>query len=128
MSELGALHPATGRCACGQLTYACAIESEVALCACDLCQRSSGSGFQAWVNADRARLSVSGQTASWASTTHAVRHFCATCGSPLFLFEADEPAVVEICAGSIDAPDGIKSSRHAFTQKRPAWTADKSVQ
>ncbi len=121
MTVLQAVHAVTGRCACGQVSYACAIEGEVALCSCDLCRRSSGSAFQAWVNGARASLHVTGETASWTSTTHATRHFCAGCGSPLFLFEVDEPAIVELCAGSIDAPDGIAGARHAFVDKRPAW-------
>ena len=31
MATLEQLHPVTGRCACGTVTYACSIETEVAL-------------------------------------------------------------------------------------------------
>jgi len=39
------------------------------------------------------------------------------------LFELDEPEVVEVAAGTIDAPDGIVSSRisRAYEGKRPPW-------
>ena len=123
MTALEQLHPVTGRCACGTVTYACSIETEVALCSCDICRRSSGSAFQAWVNGARSSLSTSGSTARWASSDHATRHFCVACGTTLLLFERDEPEIVEVAAGTIDAPDGIISSRisQAYEAKRPPW-------
>ena len=117
------LHPVTGACACGAVRYACAVESETALCSCDLCRRSSGSAFQAWVDGSRASLSVTGELGTWASTSHATRSFCRACGTSLFLFERDEPEVVEVAAGTIDAPDGITSARisRTYADKCPAW-------
>jgi len=123
MTTLQELHPVTGRCACGRVTYECAIESEVALCSCDICRRSAGSAFQAWVNGARSSLATHGEMDSWASTDHATRHFCRACGTTLLLFERDEPEVVEVAAGTIDGPDGIVSSRisRAYEHKRPRW-------
>jgi hypothetical protein len=123
MTTSNPLHPVTGGCACGAVRYACDIESETALCSCDLCRRSSGSAFQAWVNGSRASLRASGELGTWASSGHAVRRFCCACGTSLFLFERDEPEVVEVAAGTIDAPDGITSARvsRAYAHKRPAW-------
>lgn len=117
------LHAIAGQCACGTVTYDCEVEREVVLCSCDLCRRSSGSAFQGWVNGRRASLVVHAATAQWASTSHAVRHFCASCGSPLFLFERDEPNVVEIAAGTIAEPDGIECARDskAYAASRPTW-------
>ena len=123
MSTLKELHGVTGRCACGQVTFACSVECETALCSCDICRRSSGSAFQAWVNGSRASLLIVGETGSWASTTHADRRFCPGCGSSLFLFEQDEVDVVEVAVGTINAPDGISSSRmsRAYRPKLPLW-------
>jgi hypothetical protein len=124
MTSLKELHPVTGRCACGCVTYGCSIENEVALCSCDICRRSSGSAFQAWVNGTRSSLATSGVTESWESTDHATRHFCGACGTTLLLFEHDEPDVVEVAAGTIDGPDGIESSRisRAYAGRRPSWS------
>jgi hypothetical protein len=116
------LHRVHGRCACGGVSYTCAVEDETCNCSCDLCRRSSGSAFQSWVNGDRRSLVVDGETVGWESSPHASRHGCARCGSPLFLFERDEPEVVEVCAGSIAAPDGIVSVRDACVEKRPRWS------
>lgn len=126
MSTLKALHSATGRCACGAVTYACSVESETALCSCDICRRSSGSGFQGWVNGTRKSLAVQGALSSWASTDHSRREFCPRCGSTLFLFERDEPEVVEVATGTLDEPDGVTSNRvsTAYAHKRPAWAHD----
>jgi len=123
MATLKELHPITGRCACGAVTYACSIEAEVALCSCDTCRRSSGSAFQAWVNGARSSLSTCGSTASWASSDHATRHYCVACGTTVLLFERDEPEVVEVAAGTIDGPDGIVSTRisRTYEAKRPPW-------
>lgn len=115
------LHRATGTCACGQVSFSCLIEDEVALCSCSTCRRSSGSAFQAWVNGDRGSLAVRGDTTWWPSSNHAVRSYCTNCGSPLFLFEADDPLVVEVAAGSLDAPDEIKSARRSYEDEQPRW-------
>lgn len=105
------VHSVAGQCACGKVAYRCEVESQVALCACDLCRRNSGSAFQAWVNGRRPSLCVTGETVPWSSSDHATRHFCPACGSTLFLFERDEPDIVEIAAGTLDEPDGILSAR-----------------
>ena len=120
---LGPLHAVTGRCACGQVTYRCDVEAQAVLCACDLCRRNSGSAFQAWVNGQRASLRMTGETSQWPSTDHATRHFCKSCGSTLFLFERDEPDVVEIAAGTVDEPHGVASSRLSKHYRGwPAWS------
>jgi len=124
MKPLGTLHPVRGRCACGAVSFTCAVESQTCNCSCDLCRRNAGSAFQSWVNGDRHSLAFSGSLTSWQSSDHAVRQFCASCGSPLFLLERDEPDVVEVCAGALEGPDGIVSARYAFTAKRPRWGDD----
>lgn len=116
------LHAVTGRCACGSVAFSCSIEGQTCNCSCDLCRRNSGSAFQSWVNGARSSLLVKGEVQSWASSAHAERQFCRACGSPLFLFEHDEPEVVEVCAGAIDQPDGISSARQSFASKRPQWS------
>ena len=59
---------------------------------------------------------------------YTVRHFCASCCSPLFLFERDEPDVVEIAAGGIDEPDGIECVRDskAYAASRPSWGSERA--
>jgi hypothetical protein len=121
MHTLRNLHEVAGQCACGAVRFECQVEDEVALCSCDLCRRSSGSAFQAWVNGQRKSLQVEGDTSSWKSSTHALRLFCAACGSPLFLFEQDEPDVVEIAAGALSTPDGISGCRRTYAEKMPCW-------
>lgn len=122
MARPDELHDVTGRCACGQVAFTCRIETETCCCSCDLCKRSSGSAFQSWVDGDRASLKVTGRVDSWHSSDHATRHFCPACGSTLFLFEQGEPDVVEVSAGTIDAPDGILGARHAYAHRRPGWS------
>lgn len=63
---------------------------------------------------DRSSLAVRGDTTWWPSSNHAVRSYCTNCGSPLFLFEVDDPLVAEVAAGSLDAPDEIKSARQSY--------------
>jgi hypothetical protein len=120
---LGQLHAVTGRCACGAVTFSCLVESETAICSCDLCRRNSGSAFQGWVDGERASMEVDGAVSSWASTEHASRHFCRHCGSALVLFERDTPAVVEIATGTLDEPHGIISARVSqdYAHQRPSW-------
>ena len=76
-------------CACGAVTISVRGRIHAMfLCACEDCQKATGTGHSAVAIADPADVSVSGETRSFdrpaASGATFSRHFCPTCGTPLF--------------------------------------------
>ncbi|HEV7278318.1 MAG TPA: GFA family protein [Devosiaceae bacterium] len=76
-------------CACGAVAVTVRGRAHAMfLCSCEDCQRATGAGHAAAAMVDRASVSVIGRTRSFsrpaASGADFTRHFCPTCGTPLF--------------------------------------------
>lgn len=111
----------SGRCACGQTVFQVRAATASALCYCDTCRRISGGPGMAWVDAERASLSMQGPVSRWRSSTHAWRHFCAVCGTQLLLIEDEGGEVVEIAVGALERQDLLSVDHESFLSSRPAW-------
>jgi hypothetical protein len=95
----------TGRCHCGAISYAAdgAYEHH-AVCHCSDCRRWSGAPMVGWIAFREDRVSVTGTPASYTSSEHGVREFCAACGTGLFYRNAAAlPGIVDIQSGTLDA-------------------------
>jgi len=104
-----------GSCLCGKI----AIEvtgpmRDVVACHCGQCRKQSGSYYMA-TNASDDALTVHGKEhLKWYhSSDGAKRGFCSECGSALFWKHQDDP-FTSIMAGCLDAPTGLKLTRHIF--------------
>jgi hypothetical protein len=73
------------------------------MCACLHCQQATGTGHSTVALVSEQRLTVSGTTARFsrpsASSASFTRHFCATCGTPLYGQSSRAPAVRLVAAG-----------------------------
>ena len=89
-----ALHPRpvvdlSSTCACGAVTMSVkgTILSMI-MCACDDCQRATGTGHATIAIASRDSVTIAGEVKSFAVTADSgatlTRHFCPTCGTPLY--------------------------------------------
>ena len=76
------------------------------------------SGRQFFVDIRRAR--------TFASSSHAKRRFCATCGSYLVFTSSKFPGEVSVNTATFDDPDAFPPRRHIFVGSRISWfrTAD----
>lgn len=105
---------ATGRCACGAVTYR--IEGDlrdVWNCHCPRCRRITGH----FLAATRARIddlrfeTGEDRLTWWAPDDTAAYGFCRTCGSTLFWRSASHPDSFAVAAGPLDPPTGLRSTR-----------------
>jgi hypothetical protein len=60
-------------------------------------------------------------SASIAASNEGLRHFCATCGSPLYLSRADRPGSIKVFAGTLDQPEAFKPAFHVFAGSKARW-------
>ncbi|HKP59734.1 MAG TPA: GFA family protein [Polyangiales bacterium] len=118
----------TGSCLCGGVRY----EAEgpltvIARCHCVQCRKASGAEFatNGGVPADGFRI-LRGEEllGAYEWQPGQARHFCRSCGSPLFKRNAAQPDVVRLRLGTLDdATDVVRGPEvHVFVSERPAWS------
>lgn len=113
----------SGGCHCGAITYK--VEGEPvyhALCHCSDCRRQTGAPVVSWALFPNDALSIEGEPTVYASSEHARRHFCASCGSGLFYTnEVTFPGMTDICSATLDAPENMPVQLHVQTAERIEW-------
>ncbi|MBI1777516.1 MAG: GFA family protein [Proteobacteria bacterium] len=108
---------ATGHCLCGKIRYTVSGRlRSVLICHCSQCRRWHGH-VGAYTAAAENDLTIEGDDAlAWfRSSDKARRGFCRNCGSSLF-WKPDGKPYIAIAAGTLDAPTGLITSEHLFTE------------
>jgi hypothetical protein len=111
---------AIGRCLCGAVRYEIDGQlRDVSVCHCVECRRWHGHvGAYTAAPRDALRMVADGGLRwidSPESDAHARRGFCGECGSSLF-WDAPDRATISIAAGTLDAPTGLKTVEHIYTE------------
>ena len=113
----------TGGCHCGAIRYEVdAAADRHSLCHCSDCRRASGAPAVAWMAvADSAVRITSGEPAAYASSTHALRHFCIQCGTGLFYTNPVVlPGICDIQSATLDdAEDHAPGSQIQVAERLP---------
>jgi hypothetical protein len=111
-----------GGCQCGLVRYrATAVLDNAHLCHCRMCQKAVGGLFAALVAAPNDALSFTrGEPATFRSSNHVERGFCAACGTPLF-FRADGSGRTNLTMGSLDNPAAFPPKEQAGVEARVPW-------
>lgn len=112
-----------GGCFCGRVRYV--VEGDVfngTLCHCSDCRRIAGAPAVAWfsVRKDAMRFS-SGNPATFRSSEHVLRGFCATCGTTLTYQDDRTPDDIDITSASLDDPEAVPPRDHTFAAERLSW-------
>lgn len=105
-----------GGCLCGAVRYELdGPLRKVVYCHCEQCRRTSGHYVAATaVDHDKLRITEDSGLSWYESSDIAKRGFCKTCGSSLFWAPAHNKYMA-IMAGALDAPTGLSSREHIFT-------------
>lgn len=116
----------TGGCLCGAVRYEAAGKPLVAAhCYCIDCRKSSGTGHCTHVVVPAAAFSLSGEVRHYdhpADSGNVVRrHFCPTCGSPLYSTNAAGGELVFLRASSLDDPDNVTPGASVYASRAPRW-------
>jgi len=108
----------TGGCLCGAVRYQVAGPlRDVISCHCSRCRRAQGH-FSAYTAAPTEALTVTEERGlRWYVADRCERGFCAGCGASLFWRRAGADHTA-ITAGTLDAPTGLQTSAHIFTDSR----------
>jgi hypothetical protein len=106
-----ALH---GRCLCGGISYVVSgSPRDVFDCHCERCRRFTGH-FMAATRLPVADLALDDPDDLlrwWWPVPEAGYAFCSRCGSSLFWSAADDPEHRWVCAGTLDPPTGLTTTK-----------------
>jgi hypothetical protein len=112
-----------GGCYCGAVRYV--VEGEVVhatLCHCSDCRRMAGAPAVAWFSARMEHMRFSqGNPATFHSSEHVLRGFCATCGTTLTYQDDRHPDEIDIATASLDDPEAAPPQDHTFAAQRLSW-------
>ncbi|GAA5214687.1 GFA family protein [Corallincola platygyrae] len=116
---------ATGECNCGAVGYEIAEElSDVYVCHCSICRRSTGSGGIAVVAVNKAQFRWTkgeDQIQTWHKPGHDWQtRFCKTCGSTLPGDNDDERMYVPV-GTLIEGADNLKVAHHIWVDSKADW-------
>ena len=118
----------TGGCLCGAVRYTISAPvTALRACHCRNCQKSSGAGgtVNAVVQETDFKL-TKGETRKYDdSATQSgrtlSRHFCASCGSPIYSHRNPNPGFVVVRAGTLDDKSGLKVTGNIWTTTATPW-------
>ncbi|HZY68673.1 MAG TPA: GFA family protein [Devosia sp.] len=91
-------------CACGQVSvrFAGPVKS-MFMCACEDCQKATGTGHSTVALANRADVTIAGEVRSFDRPSNSgatfTRHFCPTCGTPLYGVSSRAPEALLLPVG-----------------------------
>jgi len=115
----------TGSCLCHGVRYEVTGPlGPVALCHCSMCRKATGSAFAsnaAVAVADFRIVAGAELVASYESSPGKFRHFCRTCGAPLFSRDPKMPEHVRIRLGGLDDDPGVRPAFHYGVESKAPW-------
>lgn len=118
-----------GSCLCGAIKYASSVEPVmVAVCHCTRCQKQSGGAFSVNVAIPKGSLQVtSGTTTVFRDTGTSgqpvYRHFCSSCGSPIYSDVVATPQLDWLKAGTLDDTSWVKPAANIWCESAQNWVA-----
>lgn len=115
----------TGTCLCGKIEVSVSGGiSSIIHCHCSKCRKSSGTAF-----ATNGFVSSSGfsilrgaeELRSYEPSPGRARHFCGTCGSPIFSSSKADPSRIRIRLGILDSEIIERPISHNFITSAASW-------
>jgi hypothetical protein len=112
-----------GGCHCGAVRYEMPGQAiHQALCHCHDCRRHSGAPMVAWGLVPEDKLTVKGETTTYASSEDGRRQFCPKCGTGLFYTNATIfPGQIDVQIATLDDPDAIPPTAQIQVADRLGW-------
>ncbi len=121
--------PITGGCLCGAVRYeATEPMSKGVVCHCRVCQRTTGSAFEAIVRFPRTAFRFTkGEPKRYRSSSIMEKCFCPNCGSTLtdrYLVRMSakrSPDMVLVHIGTLDKPEAVSIASHYGVESQLPW-------
>jgi hypothetical protein len=114
-----------GQCLCGKVTIQIDGNiTDIIHCHCSLCRKNSGTAFATNGYINRTDLDItSGENnlTVFSFKPGRNRHFCATCGSPVFSSNDQDPGRYRLRLGILDSDISERPISHNFVSSKANW-------
>ena len=114
-----------GKCLCGAVEIEIAGKvSDIIHCHCSLCRKNSGTAYatNGFIDTDSFSVIKGEQNLSTFSFKPGRnRHFCKTCGSPVYSSNADDPSRLRLRLGILDSDITERPISHNFVSSKANW-------
>ena len=116
----------SGRCLCGAVQFESRMAPQVAgHCHCIDCRKSSGTGHCSHIGVPEEAVTITGKTTSFDKPADSgnviTRHFCPTCGSPVFSTNTGMAGMVFLRASVLDDPEVFSPQMVVYTSRAASW-------
>lgn len=122
MSQSGSY---SGSCLCGAVAYEFEGPPRVVVnCHCSQCRKATGGIHGTWVVVPLERFRWSRgeeQLKKFASSDHAQRLFCGTCGAVMGNLTSRRPTLMHLSAGTLDHAPALQVNLHAYVASKAPW-------
>lgn len=117
----------TGGCLCGGVRFT--YDGEIGpagYCHCTDCRRCTGGAYTLSARLLTSGFEVhSGSLGSFTKTGESgmplTRHFCSSCGSPIYTSSEHRPEFIHVKAGVLDDPSVVQPAHETWTRSRVVW-------
>jgi len=111
-----------GGCLCGAVRYRVGGDVGVTHCHCIHCRKLGGTAFVTWVEARSSNFTwLQGQAAEFTPRKGVTRTYCADCGSPMTYQNHEFTDSIDVTAGTLDDPSGLKPDDHVWFERKLPW-------
>ncbi len=114
-----------GKCLCGavEVTINGSIK-DIIHCHCSLCRKNTGTAFatNGFVNsADFCIIAGADNLSHFSFKLGRYRHFCRTCGSPIYSSNDSDPSRIRLRLGLLDSEISERPISHNFVSSKANW-------
>jgi hypothetical protein len=114
-----------GQCLCGKVSIQINGDiSDIIHCHCSLCRKNSGTAYATNGFINSADLNIISGTKNLTTFTYKPgrnRHFCTTCGSPVYSSNAQDPDRYRLRLGILESDISERPESHNFITSKANW-------
>lgn len=114
-----------GSCKCGSVKFVAGDPLQVVNCHCNLCRSINGSAFSSYVVTRLSEFKVETDNTAlgaYAAGEHAIKHFCSTCGTPIYNNNAVKyPGLAMVHLGVLKEHDQMNPAMNIYCSSKLNW-------
>ncbi len=114
-----------GSCGCGKVHFVLDGEPHLVFnCHCTICRKMNGSAFTTYAVFAKDALRVTAGAAEIRAAeiaTHGIKHFCTSCGTPLYGLHRQAAGICLVVLGAIDTGAALVPMANVFCRSKLAW-------
>lgn len=113
-----------GACKCGSVKFTTSNPLQLVNCHCTLCRSINGTAFTSYVVTQLAELKFQTDIATlsmYPATENAIKHFCSTCGTPVYNSNSQYPGLAMVYLGTLTEHIDLTPGMNVYCSSKLEW-------